>query len=66
MVITRVDGRPLPALDLTVTWHRAGWIWVPAALILAGGLVTALPRLVRLVRARLQPAALQTREPVDA
>ncbi len=57
VVVARADGRPLPAVELTVTWHRAGWIWVPVALVLAGALVTALPRLAGLLLGRSRPSA---------
>lgn len=70
VVVARADGRPLPALVLTVTWHRAGWIWVPVALLLAGGLVAALPRLTRRLLERWRPPTPltppPTRETVDA
>ena len=66
VVVARADGRPLPALEVTVTWHRAGWIWVPVALVLLGGLVTALPTLVRRARARSPQPARPTVARVDA
>ncbi len=66
VVVTAADAGPLPALALTVTWRRAGWIWVPVALILAGGLVTALPTLVLRVRARSRQVAPPALETVDA
>ena len=66
VVVVRADGHRLPALVLTVTWHRAGWIWVPVALTLAGGLLAALPRLAGRLPERSRQPAPPTRETVDA
>ncbi len=69
VVVARADGGPLPAVDLTVTWRRAGWIWVPVALVLAGGALVALAGLARLPRRRPSepvPPVPPTRETVDA
>ncbi|WP_426561672.1 hypothetical protein ACPPVT_15215 [Angustibacter sp. McL0619] len=36
VVITRADGKPLPALTLRLGWSRVLWYWVPTLLLLAG------------------------------
>lgn len=66
VVVTAADAGPLPAVAVTLTWRREGWIWVPVALILAGGLVTALPTLARRVRARSRQVTPPALETVDA
>jgi hypothetical protein len=38
-VVTRVDGAPLPAVDLTLTWRDAGWRALPGVPLAAGALL---------------------------
>lgn len=52
-VIARADGRPLPAVALTLSWTNRTWYWIPLLLLVAGlGLIAGLRRWNRPATAR--------------
>ena len=47
IVVAGVDGRALPAVDLTVAWRDGSWRWWPLLLVVVGGGLLMAARLVR-------------------
>jgi hypothetical protein len=62
VLVASTDGSALPALRLTVSWHRSGWFPAAVLLILVG-LVVLTSGLHRLTRGHLIGRLLDRLEP---